>query len=148
MGIWGVHSSIQVMRNTDFIVQVRHCSSHYSLFTGCVPGRSIDVMWQGKEILVLWAWDKERLMFVCGLVICTDKQLDESDGWTNMDLFQKRNRCDRDGLLGIWWPHITCSILLWKFLRKYSGFHDFCISMFRSKCSESQRLIGKNSEMS
>jgi len=41
MGTWGVHSFIQVMRKTAFLVQVRHGSNHSFLFTGCAQERSI-----------------------------------------------------------------------------------------------------------
>ena len=45
------YAFIQVMRNTDFTVWVRHWSSHYSLFTNCVWERSIASLVAGKEIL-------------------------------------------------------------------------------------------------
>jgi len=79
---------------------VRHCSSHYSLFTGCVQERK-HCYSRGREgkpkCFCHEAGRDSHLRSI--LRVYTNKQLDDSKGWTSNDLFQ--NRCDRDRHLGV-----------------------------------------------
>lgn len=72
---------IQVMRNTDFTVQVSHGSSHYSLFTGCVQERSVVGHVAGEGNPECFGHETRRDAHLRDvLVVYTSKQLDDSNG--------------------------------------------------------------------
>lgn len=81
MGIWGIHSCIQAMRNTDFLAQVKHGSNHSFFFTGCAEEKSTVDHVAGEGNLKCFGYEARRRSRLRGiLVVYTNKQLDESNG--------------------------------------------------------------------
>lgn len=81
MGIWGVRSFTEVVRNTACLVQVRHGSNLSFLFTGCARERSIVEHVAGEGSLKCFGHEARGNSHLRGIpVVYTDKQLDDSNG--------------------------------------------------------------------
>lgn len=72
---------IQMMRNTGFMVQVRHGSNHSFLFTGCAQERSVVDHVAGEGNLKCFAHEATRDSGLRGVpVMFANKRLDDSKG--------------------------------------------------------------------
>lgn len=81
MGIWGVHSFTEVVRNTACLVQVRHGSNLSFFFYWLCQERSIVEHVAGEGSLKCFGHEVRGNSHLCGIpVVYANKQLDELNG--------------------------------------------------------------------